>query len=351
MQVKLVDKEQLIKKMRSLKFKDPIIFEKTTYALVLLSELIKYYPGLIFKGGTALLFHKFPPIRFSIDIDVILGEKENGNLLLKNLNKLVANSQFFERLKEDERESDILKRHYKFYYNSKFTDRDREEYVLLDMVFCANPYYRLIAKSLNEIPLLSVDKVIKAKIPTPEGLFGDKLTAISPETIGISLNEKREMEFVKQIVDLGLLFELSIDFKDLIHTFEKNSKIENKFRKTNYSQDEILSSIEEISFKYSQYLLRGANNNFPEIECLNRGLKKVSNHLVGKYGQNDLKFSFSKIAYICNVLRKRERVEIIKNIDFKKVEGKKLKGKYAILELLKKTNPQAYFYWVLGYGE
>lgn len=33
------------------------------------------------------------------------------------------------------------------------------------------------------------------------------------------------------------------------------------------------------------------------------------------------------------------------------VEGKKLKDNYRILESLKKTNPQAYFYWVLAYGE
>ena len=348
MEPKLVDRVNLVNKMRGVKFKDPIIFEKATYALILLSEFVKFYPDLIFKGGTALLLHKFPPIRFSIDIDVILRNTEK-NSVPKSLNKLVADSQFFKKVEPDIRKSDIPKEHYKFYYNSRFTDR--EEYVLSDIIFCANPYYKLTEKNLNEVPLLSADDVVKVKIPTPEGLFGDKMTAISPRTIGIPLNEEREMEFVKQVIDLGLLFELINDLEDINSTIESTSKIENKFRKTHYSQDEILDSVLGISFKYSQYLLKGSNNTFSEIEFLNRGLRKVSNHLVGRYSQNDLKFSFSKIAYICNVLKKKNESEIIKDINLKMVEGKKFKDDYKILKSLKKTNPQAYFYWVLAYGE
>jgi predicted nucleotidyltransferase component of viral defense system len=348
MEPKLINRVNLVNKMRRLKFKDPIIFEKTTYALILLSEFVKFYPDLIFKGGTALLLYKFPPVRFSIDIDVIL-KNSDKNSVPKSLNKLVADSQFFKKVEPDIRKSDIPKEHYKFYYNSRFTDR--EEYVLSDIIFCSNPYYRLTEKKLNEVPLLSVDDVVKVKIPTSEGLFGDKITAVSPKTIGIPLNEEREMEFVKQVIDLGLLFELINDLEDIIRTFESNSKMENKFRKSHYSQNEILDSVLEVSLRYSQYLLKGSDSSFPEIKCLNRGLRKVSNHLVGRYSQNDLKLSFSKIAYVCNVLKKRNKTDIIKDVDFKMVEGKKLKDNYEILKSLKKTNPGAYFYWILACGE
>jgi len=48
-----------LKRMESLRkelgFKDPGIFEKSVYAFNLLSELLRVYPGLIFKGGTAIL--------------------------------------------------------------------------------------------------------------------------------------------------------------------------------------------------------------------------------------------------------------------------------------------------------
>lgn len=343
-----IDKEYLAKQMKQIKFRDPIIFEKTSNAFILLAELLKYYPNLIFKGGTSLLLHIFPPIRFSIDIDIILGT-ENRESLVKNLEKLVEDSGLFEGVKENIRKSDIPKAHYKFYYNSKFSAKD--DYILLDIIFCSSPYYRLTEKNLYEIPLFSIDKEIKVRIPTPEGLFGDKLTAISSKTIGIALNEKREMEFVKQVIDLGVLFDLTSELKDIADTFKNNSKTENNFRKTNYSAEEIISSILDTSLKYSQFLLKGSNNASRVIQHLNDGLKKVSNHLVGKYGQNDLKFSLSKIAYVCNLLRKQSKNEIVKKIDFKLIEGKKLVREYQILESLKKTNPRAYFYWILGYGE
>lgn len=46
---------------KKLKFRDRGIFEKTVYAFNLLSELLRIYPGLIFKGGTSILLHIFPP--------------------------------------------------------------------------------------------------------------------------------------------------------------------------------------------------------------------------------------------------------------------------------------------------
>jgi len=238
---------------------------------------------------------------------------------------------------------------YKFYYHSLFTGK--EEYVLLDVIFCANPYYRVLQKSLDDLPLLSVDKVLKVKIPTPEGLLADKMTAISPKTVGIPLNEEREMEFVKQVVDIGLLFNLVDDLENVVVTFDKVSEIENDFRKSNYSRLEILDSILEVSFKCCQYLLKGADNTFTEIECLNRGLRKVGNHLVGRYSQNDLKTSFSKIAYMCEIIKRQGNFTFKKEVDSKILENKKLKGKFGILELLRKTNLDAHFYWMAGYGE
>lgn len=38
-------------------------------------------------------------------------------------------------------------------------------------------------------------------------------------------------------------------------------------------------------------------------------------------------------------------------MDYKMIEGKHLTDDYKILEGLKKTNPQAYFYWCLTFGK
>jgi len=81
-------------------FKDPGIFEKTVYAFKLLAELLKIYPNLVFKGGTSILLHIFPPIRLSIDIDVLLPVKERTGLK-DELIKMATASEWFDTVKED----------------------------------------------------------------------------------------------------------------------------------------------------------------------------------------------------------------------------------------------------------
>lgn len=69
-------KKQDINRLESLRkelqFSDRGIFEKAVYTFNLLSELLHIYPNLIFKGGTSVLLHIFPPARLSIDIGVKL---------------------------------------------------------------------------------------------------------------------------------------------------------------------------------------------------------------------------------------------------------------------------------------
>lgn len=335
-----------LEKLREqLNFKDSGIFEKTVNAFNLLNDLVGFYPNLIFKGGTSLLLHIFPPVRFSIDIDILLPERE-GESLFASLEKLVAASQLFDSFEENKRESTIPKAHYKFFYDSYYA-RDKQ-YILLDVVFCEHSYHNLVKKNIKEHPLILFDTNRNVKIPTIDGLFGDKMTAISPKTTGLKL--EREMEFVKQIIDLGWLFDNLSDINDVRDTFIKTVKQENGFRNTKHSIKDILNDIKDIAFKYSQYLLKRSNNDLKEIKHINGGLTRIDNHLLSRYRQIDLKVAFAKIAYMCQVIEDKIQEEIVKNIDIDIVKGKKLSEKYAILERLKEVNQKAYFYWMLGYG-
>lgn len=344
----MINKNIIDDTRKQIKFSDRGIFEKAVYAFRLLAGLLKYYPDLVFKGGTSILLHIFPPARFSIDIDILLNKKDKDTLE-SNLKKLVAESDLFISVEEDKRESNIPKAHYKFYYKSHYVRE--QQYILLDIVFCEYPYHKTIEKELKGHPLVLIETEAVANVPTPDGLFGDKLTAISPRTIGLPLNEKREMEFVKQVIDLGNLFDLLTDVRDIKNTFVNTLKLENSFRRTNHKKDEIINDIINVAFKYSQHLLKGSKTAAKEIERVNSGLKRVGNHLVSKYTQSDLKFAFARIAYICCLIQQENDKVIIKTIDYPTLSDMRLKGKYEILEGLKKTNPQAYFYWVLGYGE
>ena len=188
--------KQIIEKLRQdLGFKDPGIFEKSVYALNLLPSLLEAYPNLIFKGGTSILLHQYPPVRLSIDIDILLPEKEKASLN-EQLVSVAKRSGVFKSIEEDVRGSHIPKAHFKFFYDSHFTKI--EQNVLLDVVFCENPYPKMVKKSLKGQAFILQDTDAVVTIPTAEGLFGDKLTAISPKTLGLKLTEAGTWNFLNR---------------------------------------------------------------------------------------------------------------------------------------------------------
>ncbi|KJJ84929.1 protein containing DUF1814 [Candidatus Omnitrophus magneticus] len=318
------------------------------YAFKLLSELLKFYPDLVFKGGTSILLHIFPPARLSIDIDIILSERECSGLK-DALIKMVSTSEWFDSVEEDIRTKNIPKAHYKFQFASKFSRIS--QYVLLDVVFAEHCYKKLVKKDIAKVPLIFFNQGNQiVDVPTQEGLFGDKMTAISSNTIGIPLNEKRSMEVVKQVIDLGELFNIVNDVDDIRQSFFNTVHQENKFRKKDYSISDILEDIVDIAFKYSQSQLKGADNSFYEIKLINDGLNRVVNHLRKKMSQMEIKIAFSKIVYMANILKGKDSGRLIKNVDLSLIQPPVFTNKYKILERLKAVNPIAYFYWAMSFS-
>jgi len=188
-------------------------------------------------------------------------------------------------------------------------------------------------------------------IPTVEGLFGDKLTASAPKTLGLKLPEGRDMEFLKQVIDLGTLFDLVSSVDEIKKAFEKAVYQENAFRGTKFTSENVIDDILDVAWKYSQWLVKGADNSFEEINLINRGLGRIGNHLVGSVDAASLKAMFGKIAYILRLIKDGEKGTIIKNADISLLENTRFNDKHAILERLKGINSEAYFYWALGVGE
>ena len=343
----VIDKQLIEKKRKELQFRDPGIFEKAVYALNLLPFLLEFYPKLIFKGGTSLLLHQYPPVRLSIDVDILLPEKAKISLNEK-LVAVVKRSGIFKSVEEDVRGGRIPMAHFKFFYDSHFS-RIKQN-VLLDVVFCENPYPKMVKKSLKEQELIVHDTDAMVAIPTVEGLFADKLIAISSKTLGLKLTEGRDMEFLKQIIDLDSLFNLVSSMDEIKKAFDAVAEQENVFRESRFTNEDVMADILDVAWKYSQWMLRGANSSFKEIVSINRGLVRLSNHLVRGVDSAALKVAFGKIAYILRMLRDKQVGEIIKDVDELLVQDKRFEQRYKILDGLKKSNYPAYFYWVLGVG-
>ena len=344
----IIDRDRMESLRNELGFKDPGIFEKSVYAFNLLGEVVRAYPGLVFKGGTSLLLHIFPPVRLSIDIDILLpvAEKER---LSDRLARLAQDSQWFGDMEEDVRKGkNIPKAHFKFPFTSHFSKI--QQYVLLDVVFTETPYGKLLQKDIAGHPMAFAGAGGIVTVPTVEGLLGDKLTAISPKTMGIPLVQDRTMEFMKQIVDLGELFKVVEDVEELNRSFLNTVTVENGFRQSAYTSEEIFDDIVEIAFRYSQSLLRGGSSVFEEIRLLNDGNTKVANHLRAKLNPKDIKVALARIAYVVSVLRQGKTGKLVKQVDMDAVKDFAFPDKFKVLERIKGAVPEAYFYWAMAVG-
>src|SRR5690349_19666079 len=150
--------EWLAEKRRQYK-KDPGIMEGMIHALYLLDQLKLTGLDFIFKGGTSLILLMEKPLRFSVDVDIIVSPSLEREVLEKYLSNIPTSSKFL-RVELDERRSykkGIPKAHYKFIYRSNIPTKTRvgesisnpEREILLDILFSENPYPVLAERPLQ----------------------------------------------------------------------------------------------------------------------------------------------------------------------------------------------------------
>src|SRR5690606_29100174 len=207
---------------------DKILVEKVICALLLLEVLAKQNLSFVFKGGTALMLHFNPTKRLSIDIDIILpSEPEN----LESILDAIVKEQGFLRKELQHRSatSKIKKEHYKFFYTPLHKTNKTEEYVLLDILFEEVNYAKLVSLPIQSDFVPIIDQPLNVNVPSLEDILGDKLTAFAPNTTGIPYFKKDDsmnMEIIKQLYDIGNLFDVATYIETIKTTFYRFVKTE-----------------------------------------------------------------------------------------------------------------------------
>ena len=204
---------------------DPILIEKMILALTLLENLRASGLEFIFKGGTSLLLVMGTPMRFSIDLDILMENDFGLDVAFQS----VINQGVFHRFEENLRTSPIPKRHFKFYYQSKI--ERKESSILVDILFQENPYPVCEMIPIQSELLITDGELVEVMVPQSECLLGDKLTAFAPHTTGILYGTDKELEIIKQLYDLGLLFDVAKDLHLAADTFHPDSTSPNQGRK------------------------------------------------------------------------------------------------------------------------
>jgi len=182
---------------------DPSLCEKMIRALGLLETLVTNKLDFVFKGGTSLIIIIEKPERFSIDIDI--NTTTSKDEVEKVIESISGNNLFKKYIEKKRPDKGIPKAHYYFYFDSVVTGK--ETYVMLDVLFEKHSYPYIISTPIKSHWIKLEGEPVKVKTPNIDSLLGDKLTVFAPNSIGISYKIGKSMEIIKQLFDIGRLFD------------------------------------------------------------------------------------------------------------------------------------------------
>lgn len=316
---------------------DPILIEKMILALILLENLHDSGLDFTFKGGTSLLLMLGKPKRFSIDIDIIIDTKKG---LEGKLQSILQQGVFY-RLEEDERSSTIPKHHYKFFYTSEISDR--ESSIMLDILVEKNPYLVFQNVLLVSEFLILEGEPKSIKCPVPECLLGDKLTAFAPNTSGVLYGNEKDLEIIKQLFDIGLLFDEISDINLVAETFHTIATKELFYRGLNS-----LLPIDVLVDSFETACLIGMRGFGHEIEFseLKSGIRKLTGYIYAeRFTLDSAILCAAKAAYLTSLIRKRESQISRFHPSYDMSSLLILDHKYNKLNKIKKTSPEAFYYF------
>jgi len=326
---------------------DKVLVQKLIRALILLEGLSESKLDFVFKGGTALMLLLNSTKRLSIDIDIIIpGKVEN----LEQLMSEIATKKGFTKAEEQHRNaiSVIEKAHYKFYYPSSLK-ADDEEFVLLDILFEDIHYSKVISTPIQSGFITHEGEIPETKTPDFNNIMGDKLTAFAPNTTGIPYFKKEKpmgQEIIKQLYDIGNVFEEIDDVTVVNKVFSDFAMVELQYRDMGEDINIVLDDIIENCLSISLRQQIGKSN----FDILLLGLKQISSYIFSEtYHIEKATVHAARTAYLVTLMQSKAAIERYSNkidmTDWQIVQPNNTK-----LNKLKKTNPEAFYYWFQYYS-
>ena len=319
---------------------DPGLVEKVVWALTLLEQLQCSGLDFIFKGGTSLILLLQEPRRLSIDIDIIVQPQYRDDL--PAIIQSIANRGIFARVEAQVRSTGktIPKAHYKFFYRSALFAK--EEPLLLDVLFEDNPYTCLESLPICSSFVLCDETRVSAKVPSVNCILGDKLTAFAPCTTGIPYGCGKELEIIKQLFDVAILFDRMDDLVAVKTNYATIVRQELDYRGQSHTLEQVLQD----SFETALTLSLRSQINPEQYAQLEAGVKKIQPFIFSQsFHLETAILCAAKAAYLVALLLSRQTTAerysstesaatlMINHPGFNK------------LNRLKKTSPEAFFYW------
>ena len=283
---------------------DPTIMEKVIYALSLVEQLVQTGFNFTFKGGTSLLLILPEPKRFSIDVDIITTESREAVELALDA---ICRNGIFTKFELDEFRSykpGIPKAHYLFTFFSQW--ENKEKIILLDVLYEEHGYPALVQAPIVNEWIQTDTNLLTVQIPSADSITGDKLTAYAPNTIGIHFKVEhadgrvieKQMEAMKQLFDLSILFDRITSLTHFKQSFETTSAKEIAYRiNQNITTEDVLNDIINTSLMIaSMGKFFDANGDYPHVAM---GLTQLKSYIYdGAFRSDEAILASAKAAYL-----------------------------------------------------
>jgi len=320
---------------------DKILVEKVIRALILLEGLKESGLDFIFKGGTALMLLFGSSKRLSIDIDIILPDKE---LDLSGILDEICKNRGFIRYEKQNRKAGtkIKKDHYKLFFTSSLNGQ--ESTILLDVLREDIHYKNTIESSIESDFVKQEGNALTVKVPDYNNILGDKLTAFAPNTTGIPYRKGEKemgMEIIKQMYDIGCLCDYVDNPAVFSEVFSSFAETEIAYRDNICKVSDVLEDIIESALSVCLRQTIG-NANF---DILSRGIVQVKSFVFSESFHLEKAITYAAKAAYLGVLIKYRVAEIKR---FNPTENMKewtiQEPMNTKLNKIKKTNPEAFYY-------
>lgn len=326
---------------------DKILIEKVIRALLLLEGLVEAGLPFIFKGGTAIMLLQKQPKRFSIDLDIIVPGEADFNSLFATF----IEAKGFIRFEEQRRgaSSSIEKRHYKFFYKPVIQTNLSEDNILLDILLEDSPYQTIVPADIDT-PFTRQDGTpVQASLPGIEDILADKLTAFAPNTTGIPYSKggfSTTMEIIKQLYDIGNLFAEIRDVAGVAQTFKKIALTEMKYRELPGDTDIVLKDIGQTALCLATRGKAGAG----DFAALQNGVSQIKAYIFSESYHIEKAIAYAaRAAYLAKLIETGETT-FVRFDNAEQVTNWTIEAPLDTrLNKLKRTNPEAFFYWYQVY--
>lgn len=322
---------------------NPPVFEKMSYALLLLEKLVQTEVKFIFKGGTSLVLLMEETDRFSVDIDIMtLNSKDD---IEKALNDVVANSVFTDWELDERSNSDekIPKAHYKVFFESEINANAE---ILLDVLFEENYYPNTVRVPIRCSWISAEEPWIEVEIPCVNSILGDKLTVFAPNTTGIRYGVGKHIEIVEQLHDVGKLFDGTTDISIVKASFDKVAFAQIKYRGLEITPSDICDDVIETALIIAREA-RQMNKGEDKVRMteMQDGINGFQGFLMGgSFRLDDAVTASAKAAYLGAMIKMNDAsLELYNGQDISDLDIENTQYNY--LNRLRKINKEAFFYW------